>query len=59
MRDKAGESRLAAFLPDLLLIAGWASVSAGAWMLHPAAGAIVAGVLLMAAGVIGSRKAAR
>ena len=47
---------VASAMPDLLMVAGWASISYGAWLLHPAAGAIVCGLLLMAAGVLAARK---
>jgi len=33
------------YIPDLLLLAGAASVSYGAWLLHPAAGFIVGGAM--------------
>lgn len=38
-------------LPDALIITGAASVSAGAYAWHPAIGLIVAGVLLLIAGI--------
>lgn len=58
MPDKSGGFRIASILPDVLLIAGWALVSYGAWVLHPASGAIVSGLLLLIAGIVSSRKAA-
>lgn len=42
---------LKAWLPDVLLVAGAASVSYGAWMIYPAAGFIVCGALAIYAGV--------
>lgn len=38
-------------IPDVLMIAGAASMSAGAYAWHPAIGLIVAGVLLLIAGI--------
>jgi hypothetical protein len=36
--------------PDLLLVCGAGCLSYGAWLLHPAAGFLVAGVLLLVGG---------
>jgi len=44
-------------LPDALLVGGAAALSYGAWVIYPAAGFIVAGVLSMAAGVLTARAA--
>jgi hypothetical protein len=44
-------------VPDLMMVAGAGLVSCGAWLLHPAAGCITAGVLLLTGGVIASRSA--
>lgn len=44
-------SKVASFLPDLLLITGSASVSYGAFLVHPALGFVVGGILLAIAGV--------
>jgi hypothetical protein len=38
-------------LPDVLLVAGSASVSYGAWVAWPPAGFLVAGALLIIAGI--------
>lgn len=43
---------IASNLPDLMLIAGSASVSAGAWMIYEPFGFIVAGLLLGLAGFV-------
>jgi hypothetical protein len=48
--------KLTAILPDALIIAGAAALSFGAWLLHPAAGFITAGVLLVSGGVVAGRK---
>ncbi len=50
--------RLGDNVPDLLMVAGAAAVSYGAWLIHPAAGFITGGVLLLVAGVLASRGAA-
>ena len=42
-------------LPDLLMVTGAASVAYGAWLLHPAAGFITGGLLLLVGGIIASR----
>lgn len=39
------------YIPDLLMIAGGLSMSAGAYACHPAMGLIVAGVLMLIAGL--------
>ena len=38
-------------IPEILMIAGAASLSIGAWMAYPPAGFVVAGVLLLGAGI--------
>ncbi len=43
--------KLVSFLPDVLLIAGAASLSFGAWLAWPPAGFMVGGSLLLMAGV--------
>jgi hypothetical protein len=45
-------------LPDTLIVAGGCALSYGAGLLHPAAGFIVGGVLMIALGVIAARKVA-
>ncbi len=45
-------------LPDALLIGGGVVLSYGAWLLHPAAGFIVGGLLMLGFGVLANRKAA-
>ena len=37
--------------PEMTMIGGWAAVSYGAWLLHPAAGFLVGGALAIVAGV--------
>jgi hypothetical protein len=44
--------KLTAILPDVLVVAGAAALSFGAWLLHPAAGFITAGVLMLAGGAL-------
>ena len=39
------------YLPDLMLISGAVSISFGAWLAWPPAGYLVAGVLLIFAGL--------
>lgn len=55
--DKLGEAAkaLAGWRPDALMIAGGAGVSYGAWMVYPAAGFIVGGLLTILAGWLDSR----
>ena len=43
---------LAAYGGDLLVAAGASAITVGVWLIHPAAGLIVGGVLAMALGVI-------
>jgi hypothetical protein len=43
--------KVVSFFPDLLLIAGFASVSYGCWLAFPPAGFIVGGLLSFAAGL--------
>lgn len=42
-------------LPDLLMLVGAGALSYGAWLIYPAAGYLVAGALLMIAGVMAAR----
>jgi len=41
---------LKSFLPDVLLLAGAAGITAGAWMIYPPSGYIVGGALSVFAG---------
>ena len=43
---------LSSTLPDVLLVAGTAAVSYGAWQVYPPAGYIVAGLFALVAGVL-------
>ena len=45
------KTKLKSALPDLLLIAGAAGVSYGAWLVYSPAGYIVAGALVLVAGL--------
>lgn len=45
--------------PDVLIVAGAAAFSFGVGLLHPAAGCIAAGVLMMVGGVLASVNIAR
>lgn len=49
--------KYAAAIPDALVVAGSVAISYGAGLLHPAAGAIVAGVLMIAAGFLSAMNA--
>lgn len=49
--------KIIAVIPDALVVAGSVATSYGAGLLHPAAGAIVAGVLLIAAGFLSAMNA--
>lgn len=51
--------KLAALLTDLLLIAGAGGVAFGVWRIDPNVGYIVAGSLLLAAGIARGRAEAR
>lgn len=51
--------KLITFAPDALIVVGAAAFSFGAGLLHPAAGCITAGVLMMAGGVLASVNSAR
>jgi hypothetical protein len=44
-------------VPDALIVAGAGALSYGAGLLHPAAGFIVAGMLLLVGGVCAARRA--
>jgi hypothetical protein len=48
--------KLTAMLPDALIVAGATALSYGAWLLHPSAGFITAGVLLVTGGIVAGRK---
>ena len=41
-------------MPDLLMLSGATSLAYGAWLIYPPAGFLVAGVLLLVAGVLAS-----
>jgi hypothetical protein len=45
-------NKLIKVMPDALIVAGATAVSYGAWLLHPAAGFITGGVLMLAGGVL-------
>lgn len=49
-------NKVLAALPDALVIAGGSSLSYGASLLHPAAGFITAGALLLAGGFAAARR---
>ncbi len=42
-------------LPDVLMLAGTAAVSYGAWLVYEPAGYIVAGAITLVFGVLGAR----
>lgn len=39
------------YIPDLFMTAGAGAISYGAYMVYPAAGVVIAGVLVLAAGL--------
>jgi len=49
--------KLITMVPDALIVSGAGALSYGAGMLHPAAGFIVGGMLLMVGGVCAARRA--
>jgi len=51
--------KLMNFAPDALIIAGASALSFGVGLLHPAAGCIAAGMLMMTGGVLASVNSAR
>jgi len=55
--DKLGDmaDAMVGWRPDALMIAGGAGVSYGAWMVYPAAGFVVGGLLTILAGWLDSR----
>lgn len=46
-----------AWLPDFLMVGGVGAMSYGAWMVYEPAGAIVAGVFMLIAGILLARGA--
>jgi hypothetical protein len=48
--------KFTAMLPDALIVTGATALSYGAWLLHPSAGFLTAGVLLVTGGVVAGRK---
>jgi len=50
--------KLITMVPDALIVSGAGALSYGAGMLHPAAGFIAAGILLIAGGIQVARKVA-
>lgn len=54
--DRLGGT-VAGWLPDILIIAGVAAISFGAWMVYEPAGFIVGGLLALAGGVLLARGA--
>lgn len=50
--------KLTAAIPDALMVAGSLALSYGAGLLHPAAGFVTAGVLMIVGGVIAETKRA-
>lgn len=49
--------KLITMVPDALVVSGAGALSYGAGLLHPAAGFIVAGILMLAGGVCAARRA--
>ena len=48
--------KLITMIPDALIVSGAGALSYGAGLLHPAAGFIMAGVLLLVGGVSAARR---
>lgn len=48
-------NKIVSLLPDALMISGGAALSYGAWLIYQPAGYIVAGILLVVAGVLSAR----
>jgi len=48
--------KLITMVPDALIVSGAGALSYGAGLLHPAAGFIMAGILLLAGGVSAARR---
>jgi len=44
-----------AAIPDLMIVAGGGAVAFGAWMVQPAAGFIVGGVMSIAFGILAAK----
>ncbi len=42
-------------LPDALVVSGVATIAYGAWLIHPAAGFVVGGLLLLGMGIASSK----
>lgn len=51
------KKQILSLLPDVLMVGGAAALSYGAWQVYPPSGFIVAGVLLLAAGILSARAA--
>jgi hypothetical protein len=49
--------KLITMVPDALIVSGAGALSYGSGLLHPAAGFIVAGLLLLAGGVFAAQRA--
>jgi hypothetical protein len=49
--------KLITMIPDALILSGAGALSYGAGLLHPAAGFIMAGILLLVGGVSAARRA--
>ncbi|TQK10240.1 hypothetical protein [Herbaspirillum sp. SJZ107] len=49
--------KLITMVPDALILSGAGALSHGAGLLHPAAGFIMAGILLLVGGVSAARRA--
>jgi len=47
--------QLTSLIPDALMIGGAAALSYGAWLVYPAAGFVVAGLLSLTAGILSAR----
>jgi hypothetical protein len=50
---------ITSMLPDALMVSGSAGISYGAWMVYPPAGFLVAGALLLVAGILAARVAVK
>lgn len=51
--------KLISALPDALIVSGVGAISYGAWLIHPAAGFIAGGILVLAFGVLSAMKGSK
>jgi hypothetical protein len=61
LKDKLGDiaDALVGWRPDAFMVAGAGAVAYGAWMIYPAAGFIVGGILTLVAGWLDANRSAQ